>query len=204
MKSQAEIESSVSRETLEDLHRYEELLLKWTTSINLISRASIPEVWSRHILDSLQLWPLLPHDESLMDIGSGGGLPGLVIAIAAKHDPKIGGITFLESDRRKSAFLRTVVGVLDLPAEVISERIEIAAPQKCKILTARALASCNELLFFASRHLKSEGKAFFLKGARAEEELEEARRHWRFSLTKHTSKTDKGAVILEIGDLSRA
>ena len=193
----------VSRETLDDLKAYEALVRKWTPKINLVSKAAIDELWDRHIVDSVQLWPLLPQADAYVDLGSGGGFPGLVNAIFLKGTDQPGEVTMIESDRRKSVFLQTVIRELDLPAKVISTRIEDAPAQDAPIVTARALAACDKLFGYVHRHLRDGGTAFLMKGQRAREELEDARQNWDFSVKFHTSTTDANAVILEIGELSR-
>ena len=199
-----DIEGSVSRETLDDLRRFAELLEKWNKRINLVSRNTIPQLWERHILDSLQLWPLLPQGTHAVDFGTGGGFPGLILAIANHREPKIDHFSFLESDRRKSAFLIAMIAEFHLNAKAVPKRIEEAPPQAADVVTARALAPLSDLLGFCDRHLLPNGKALFLKGATAQQEIADATPHWRFSLTPHTSKTDENATILEVGELSRA
>ena len=198
-----DIEGNVSRETLQDLRKLEKLIRKWNAAINLVSRSTLPELWERHILDSLQLWPLLPAAQKLVDFGTGGGFPGLILAVAAKHDAKIDDFTFIESDKRKAAFLMTSAKTLALNVQVIADRIEDAALQEADIATARALAPCGDLLAHSALHLKTTGKSFFLKGETAEQEITDASKNWRFSLVRHPSKTNEKSTILEIGELSR-
>ena len=194
---------SVSRETMDDLKAYEALVQKWSPKINLVSKSALDDLWTRHILDSAQIWPLLPAAQKYLDLGSGGGFPGIIIAIFLKERGDAAHLTMIESDRRKTVFLQTVIRELNLPASVLAERIENAAAHEAEVLTARALASCDKLFGYAHRHLKEGGKAYFLKGQRAAEEVEEARQNWDFSVKSHPSKTDDNAVILEIGDLRR-
>ena len=193
----------VSRETLEDLKAYETLVRKWTPKINLVSKAAIDELWDRHIVDSAQLWPLLPKVDAYTDLGSGGGFPGLVLAIFLKGSAQPGEVTLIESDRRKSVFLQTVIREIGLHAKVIAARIEDAPAQNAPIVTARALAACDKLFGYVHPHLCDGGTAFLMKGQRAQEELDEARQNWDFSVKYHPSKTDPNAVVLEIGELSR-
>lgn len=197
------IESSVSRETIQDLKALEALIRKWNAAINLVSKSTLPTLWERHILDSLQLWPLLPKASKLVDFGTGGGFPGLILAVAAKHDPKIGRFAFIESDKRKAAFLISAAKQIDLRVDVISERIEAAEPQSADLATARALAPCDDLFGFSQRHLMKGGKSFFLKGETAEEEVAAAQENWQFALKRHPSQTNSYSTILEVGELSR-
>lgn len=189
----------VSRETLEKLRRLEILIRKWTPAINLVAKSTINNLWDRHIEDSLQLVHLAPRRTmTWADLGSGGGFPGLVIAIAGPERIPALRVTLIESDQRKAAFLRTAVRELDLPAEVIANRIEDIAPLGSDVVSARALARLDVLLSLAGRHLAPHGLALFLKGASAQSEIEEALEHWRFNHQKILSKTDAAGVILKI------
>ena len=134
----------VSRETEDRLRAYAALIEKWTPKINLISRSTIPEIWARHILDSVQIVQLAPENwGSWTDLGSGGGLPGCVAAILA---PENAHVTLVESDQRKVAFLRTVQRELDLPMTVLAERIEDADVAPADVVSARALAALTRAL----------------------------------------------------------
>lgn len=202
--SKVDIEKSVSRETLSKLETYADLLERWNKKINLVSKTTIPEVWERHITDSAQLFSLAPQFESWVDIGSGGGFPGLVIAIYAAEFCREGRVTLIEADQRKCAFLRTVAREVDVDVSVIADRIEAADKQNADVLSARALTSLDGLMELSKRHLASNGTALFLKGARWRAEMEVAERLWRFRYTTHQSKTEPEAVILEIGGIERA
>lgn len=198
------IGADVSRETIERLEVYVDLLTKWNPRINLVSRDSLPEVWTRHMADSAQLFPLAPHPlEHWADLGSGGGFPGLVIAILACEHGSPEKTTLVESDQRKAAFLRTVIRETGAKAVVQSERAEKIPPLGADILTARALASLSDLLHHAERHLKPGGIALFPKGERWEKELREARESWRFEHEVVRSKTEPKAVILRMEGIAR-
>lgn len=194
---------NVSRETFEDLKRYRDLVLKWTPKINLVSKSSVDDIWNRHIWDSLQLVDFLDAAESWVDIGSGGGFPGLVVAISAKHESPRRHITMVESDMRKAAFLRTVIRELTLKANVITQRAEECTPLNADVLSARALTDLSGLLEFADRHLKSGGTALFLKGETWESEVHRAQESWSFAVTAHKSKTNPAAAILEVKEIKR-
>lgn len=195
--------SDVSRETLDRLTRYHDLLSKWSPRINLISKSSMSEIWDRHIWDSAQIYPLATAGNQWVDIGSGGGLPGLVIATLAKERDPERQVTLMESDIRKSTFLRTVIRDLDLNAVVHVERVEAAEPAQADVLTARALADLSTLFSFAERHLKPTGQALFMKGETWEKEVEIARQSWSFDLVAHKSKTNPKAAILEVREIKR-
>lgn len=196
--------SDVSRETLEKLERYTELLKKWNPRINLVSKASLEDMWKRHIVDSAQLYSLVPHPvRHWVDVGSGGGFPGLVIAILALADNSPERVTLVESDARKSAFLRTVIRETGARATVITDRIEQVLPLCADILSARALADLPTLLGFAERHLAPNGTAVFLKGASWEKELQVAQQSWSFDHRVDKSVTEDGPVILSISGVAR-
>ena len=194
----------VSRETMERLQAYSELLIKWNPKINLVARSTIPDVWHRHIADSAQLWTLAPkHATTWLDIGSGAGFPGLVIgAIAAEKAPDLR-ITLVESDRRKSVFLKTAAREMGITVEVITKRIELLESQHADILSARALSSLSQLLDFAEKHRNADGVCLFPKGARANSELTEASSCWHMAYETFPSMTDPDAVILRIGEFAR-
>ncbi|RVT83460.1 16S rRNA (guanine(527)-N(7))-methyltransferase RsmG [Rhodobacteraceae bacterium CCMM004] len=188
----------VSRETLERLRAYEAALARWTDRINLIGRSTRSDIWGRHILDSLQVAEHVPEQAmSVLDIGSGGGLPGIVLAILARAAAPERRVTLIDSDGRKCAFLRTVVRDHDLPANVIASRIEDLAPMNADCITARALASLDRLLDLAIPHSAPNCTFVFLKGARYQEEVDAARTKWDFALACHPSKTsDDGAILV--------
>ena len=194
----------VSRETIDRLRALEALTAKWTERINLISRATRGDIWTRHIIDSAQIFPLAPAAaRHWVDLGSGGGFPGLVLAcLLADRDG--GRITLVESDQRKCAFLRTAVRDLTLPATVLSQRIEEAPPTGADVLTARALAPLTDLLPFAERHLAPEGTALFPKGRTADREIDVARTGWTFDCTAIPSITDPSATVLCLERIARA
>jgi 16S rRNA (guanine527-N7)-methyltransferase len=195
---------NVSRETLQRLEHFRRLLEKWNRAINLISRAGTANVWHRHIEDSLQLFQIAaPSGGHWADLGSGGGLPGLVVAIVAiDHAPDLR-VTLVESDQRKAAFLQAVIRETGCHATVLAERIESIKPLNANYLSARALAPLTTLLGYAQRHLAPGGTAILPKGATYQAEVDAALEHWRFSLKKHTSKTESEAVILTIRGISR-
>jgi 16S rRNA (guanine527-N7)-methyltransferase len=194
----------VSRETSERLSRFADLLRKWNPSINLVSRTTLESLETRHILDSAQLFDLKPAAaRHWVDLGSGGGFPGLVIAILAAEKAPTLRVTLIESDRRKATFLSTVARELDLKqVRVLAERIETAPPQDADVVSARALAPLPDLLAYAERHLVPGGIALFPKGAR-HDESDDGLASWRFEVQKFPSTTDPEAVILKLGAIAR-
>lgn len=195
---------NVSRETSERLQLLVELLKKWNPRINLVSKTTLDQVWSRHILDSAQIHRLAEQPTGKwVDIGSGGGFPGLVVAVLAAEMGSPTSTTLIESDQRKCAFLRTVLRETGVPAEVLAKRIEIAEPQNADVLSARALADLGLLFSFAERHLKDGGTMLFPKGVTWEKELRTAQESWSFTHEVITSKTEPNSVILKVKDLRR-
>lgn len=195
---------NVSRETLEDLYAFCRLVEKWSPTINLVSKAGLSGLWQRHVLDSAQIFSLVPPDARLWcDLGSGGGFPGLIVAILAKHERPELNFVLVESDRRKSVFLAEAARILDLRVRVRVERIEDLEPQNADVLSARALAPLDALCGFAYQHLKAGGVAIFPKGANSAEEVSEAQRHWGFGLSQHASRTEAEASILLLRDIYR-
>ena len=194
----------VSRETREKLGLYQELLVKWSKKINLVSAISLGDASSRHFEDSLQLLELVRGTpRTWVDLGSGGGFPGLVVAILAQEKLPDLKVTLVESDQRKCAFLRTVSRETSCPVEVLPGRIEAIPALDGDILSARALADLPTLLRYAQRHMKSGGTALFPKGRSWQSELKEAEKAWSFDWQRHKSRTNPEAVILEIGAISR-
>ena len=195
---------NVSRETFERLEKFADLLERWTPKINLISKSTIPTIWSRHIRDSVQVYFSGPDRfDHWLDLGSGGGLPGVIISILAAENPAQKMVSLVESDGRKCAFLRTALREAAVPGRVFCDRIEVLAPQEADVLSARALADLETLLGFASRHLKKGGIALFSKGVSWKKEVDAARSEWSFDLEVLKSETEEGSVLLKIGDIAR-
>lgn len=188
---------NVSRETYDDLQKFAELVCKWTPKINLISKSSIPEIWERHVVDSVQIYKFSPDTyEKWVDIGSGGGFPGIVMAIIGKVQQPNAVFVLIESDQRKATFLRSAIRDLGLRATVIADRIESAVPQGADIVSARALSTLSTLFPLILRHLKPDGYTILHKGKRAQEEVAEARQRWCFDLEESASLTDPEGQIL--------
>jgi 16S rRNA (guanine527-N7)-methyltransferase len=195
---------NVSRETFGRLQTLADLLVKWNPRINLVSKTTLTDLWQRHIQDSVQILRCAPENVAhWVDIGSGGGFPGLVIALMASEAEAPNRVTLIESDQRKCAFLRTVLRETGVKATVLTERIEKAPPQDADVLSARALADLPLLLSFAERHLRADGVAVFPKGASWEKELKSAQELWSFDCEVVKSVTDSQAVILKVGELNR-
>lgn len=194
----------VSRETLERLQAYESLLTKWNPAINLVARGTIDDAWRRHFIDSAQILTLAPANATeWLDVGSGGGFPGMVVAIiAAELRPGLS-VTLMESDLRKATFLGEVARQTGVAVTISAGRAEGLPPAGADVMSARALAPLKTLLALTERHLKRGGLGLFLKGARHEAEIADALESFRFDLQKIPSQTDPQAVILSVGGITR-
>lgn len=195
----------VSRETFERLLEFERQFLRWAAKINLAAPSTLAETWTRHILDSAQLARLAPVEKRWLDLGSGGGFPGAVIAILLMDRPGAR-IDLVESNRKKAAFLQSALGALKAPARVLSRRIgdvhgQVDAPE---IVTARALAPLPDLLRLASPWLSEGSRGLFHKGRDYRSEVKESVQHWSFDLLEHRSIVDPESVVLEIRNLQNA
>jgi len=189
----------VSRETRARLDAFAALLLRWNTRINLVSRGDEADISSRHIDDSLQLLNLIPSGtQRAIDLGSGAGFPGLVLAIATRIP-----FDLVDSDQRKCAFLREAARATQAPAKVHATRIEAAKLEPATLITARALAPLKTLLDLATPLLAKGGVCIFPKGESADREIEEASAAWTMCIERIISRTDRGGVILRISEVTR-
>jgi 16S rRNA (guanine527-N7)-methyltransferase len=197
---------SVSRETFSALKGLEDLVRRWTPAINLISKNSVSDIWSRHIVDSAQIFLAAPTESvrHWVDLGSGAGFPGLVIAIICKEQRPELRVTLVESDLRKATFLRQAARDLSLEVKVLTDRIESLPSLAADVVSARALAPLSDLLGFAYVHLREGGAAIFPKGARFAEEVADARKAWSFDLDTRPSLLADDACILVIRNIHRA
>jgi 16S rRNA (guanine527-N7)-methyltransferase len=193
---------NVSRETFDKLAAFAELVRKWNPKINLVSKNSLDDLWRRHILDSVQVFELAEGEGHWVDLGSGGGFPGIVVAILNQEAQNFQ-VTMVESDQRKCAFLRTAIRELGLTALVKTERIEQLDGLGADILSARALADLTQLLDFTELHLNSDGTALFPKGQNWRSEDSDAKQVWSYALEAVESKTNPTAAILKIKDITR-
>jgi 16S rRNA (guanine527-N7)-methyltransferase len=191
--------TGVSRETLERLDAYAELLRRWSGRINLVSRNTLGDLWRRHFLDSAQLLPFVPDKaRRLVDLGSGAGFPGLVLAVLG-----VPGVELVESDARKCVFLREAARIANAPVTIVDSRIETVKPHTADVVTARACAPLDKLLPLAERFIGWNTLCLFLKGEHVEEELTAARCGWRMSTARHLSRADPRGVILKLEQITR-
>ena len=192
---------SVSRETLERLVTYEALLKQWQKTINLVASGTLSEIWHRHFADSAQLWRYRPESaQSWLDLGSGAGFPGLVLAIMAKDQGSSRHI-LVESDTRKAAFLREVARKTGVAVDILCTRIEstetLARVPRVSCVTARALAPLPRLAGGVAPYFASDSVGLFLKGREVAAELKEAAQSWDFTCDLKSSLTDTdGRVVL--------
>ena len=193
----------VSRETLGRLDRFVDLLLTWQQRINLIAPSTATHLWTRHIADSLQLLSLVPQARIWVDLGSGGGFPGLVIACALAQTPGAQ-VHLVEANAKKAAFLREAARVTGAPVSVHGGRIEDFLknpPKVVDVVTARALAPLSELLAYAFPLLKRGARGVFPKGQDVDAELTEAAKYWKIQLSLALSRTDPKARIVVVRGL---
>ena len=185
---------NVSRETIHKFQLYLTLLKKWQRRINLVSNSTLADAWRRHILDSGQLAAYYPpQTRQILDVGSGAGFPGLVLAI-------MGGVTvdLVESDQRKAVFLSTVIRELGLPANVHNQRIEVMPNLRPDVITARALAPVPKLLNLIETQMSTECVCLFLKGESVKDELTNLQSYSTIVATTHPSLSGSTGVVLEL------
>lgn len=195
----------VSRETFERLEKFESEFKRWNSRINLAAPSTIDALWQRHILDSAQLAALAPDALQWLDLGSGGGFPGAVMAVILRERPGAQ-IELVESNNKKAAFLRSVLASLDARAKVHVSRIEQAVGKvsQPQIVTARALAPLPLLIKLSQPWLQQGATALFHKGREYAAEVEESRYAYGFDLVQHESRIDSTSRILEISRLTDA
>lgn len=194
------LDRNVSRETLDKLKGFDDLVKKWSPKINLVSKGDLAHLAHRHIWDSAQICEGIDLNTDWLDFGSGGGFPGIVVAILGEAS----GIhtVLVESDQRKCAFLRTASQKLDLNTSVVPERIETYGKTH-NVISARAVASVDQLLALSVQCARPETVFVFPKGATWKEEIEIAKRYWHFDVQTRNSYTSDGAAILELRHVTR-
>ena len=204
-KSKALAFTPISRETETRLDLYLDLLRQWQAKTNLVAPSTLPQLWTRHVADSLQLLSLAPTASAWVDLGSGGGFPGIVLACAMAEKPG-GTVHLVERNLKKAAFLREALRITSAPGIVHATGIEdivdsIEGPIDC--VTARALAPLHELIGFAEPLVRKGAKALFLKGQDVESELTEATKYWNIKPILHTSLTGGQGWIVELDQIER-
>jgi len=189
---------SVSRETYSRLQEYVRLLEKWQKTINLVAQKSLEEVWTRHIIDSTQLLEQISPQDKVADLGSGAGLPGLVLAIMGVKD-----MTLIESDTRKSVFLKEAARAMGVNVQIINSRVEETDISKFTVITARGFAPLNELIEKLKKTLKSDSSILLLKGKSYDSEMRLAKQEWIFDEEVFPSVTDKDGVIISLKNIRK-
>jgi 16S rRNA (guanine527-N7)-methyltransferase len=195
----------VSRETEERLDRFVALLEEWQAKTNLVAPSTLPNLWTRHVADSLQLLPLTPSAKTWMDLGSGGGFPGVVLACAFAELPGAT-IHLVERNAKKAAFLREALRVTSAPGFVHLSDIEVIVDRfagRIDCVTARALAPLHQLIGFAEPLMTKGATALFLKGQDVESELTEATKYWNIESHLHASRTSGHGWIVELDKVER-
>jgi 16S rRNA (guanine527-N7)-methyltransferase len=192
---------AVSRETSERLQHFAALFSKWASAINLVAPSTLGDLWDRHIADSAQIFQLQPKPATWLDLGSGGGFPGIITAILLAEAGD-GWVHLVESNNKKAAFLRTALIETGARGTVHPLRIEQAAAEipHCDLVSARALADLDMLLGLIQPWAKSNQnlKAYLHKGRDYQSEIDNSRRRWAYDLVIHRSVIEQGSVILEI------
>jgi 16S rRNA (guanine527-N7)-methyltransferase len=204
-KAEALALTPVSRETETRIDRYLDLLRQWQAKTNLVAPSTLPHLWTRHVADSLQLLTLVPKARIWVDLGSGGGFPGIVLACALAEVPGAT-VHLVERNPKKAAFLREALRITAAPGIVHATGIEdivdsIEGPIDC--VTARALAPLHQLIGFAEPLVGKGAKALFLKGQDVESELTEATKYWNIKPNLHSSRTGGQGWIVELDHIER-
>ena len=193
----------VSRETIQRLRIFAGLLKSWNPHARLVASSTLDQIWTRHFLDSAQL---KAHATSgagkWLDIGSGGGFPGMVLAVLDAERPSGAHFILVEANERKCAFLREVCRETEVAADIRHGRTEDLPAQNANLITARAVAPLGRLLTLASRHLADHGCCLFLKGQGCEDEIRDASQLWRFDSKQLPSRTSATGTVLRIGNLT--
>lgn len=191
--------ANVSRETLQRLESYAAILARWQPAINLVSRDSLADLWRRHMLDSAQLFPLIPAQARvLVDLGSGAGFPGLVLAVMGVPD-----VHLVESDARKCSFLREAARVMGVSPAIHNRRIQDMRPMAADVVTARALAPVADLLDLGEKFLAPHTICLFLKGRGVDQELTELGETWNMTVKREISVSDPSGTILRLEHVRR-
>ena len=187
----------VQGDILNRLELYLQTLKKWQKAINLVSPKTLQDPWRRHLLDCAQLASEVKPDQRVVDLGSGAGLPGLIIAIMTDAD-----VHLVESDQRKSTFLREAARATDTKITVHAERAEEIRPLNADVVTARALAPLPRLLPWVHRHLKKGGDSYLLKGSDVDQELTLAAKEWTMTSSRKPSVSDPSGTVLHVSALA--
>ena len=194
---------NVSRETFLKLKAYEASLHEWQNKFNLVSNASLENAWQRHFEDSVQLFKFIPTSaRTMLDFGSGAGFPALVLAIMAQEKLPQLKVKLIESIKKKTLYLNAVKELCQLNVDVVNDRIENLPAQKVDVITSRAMCNLNDLLKYSLKFTTKQTLMIFPKGRSYQEELDEARRNWKFDCRIEKNEVSDDGVILLINHLS--
>jgi 16S rRNA (guanine527-N7)-methyltransferase len=194
--------TGVSRETLERLEIYVALLTEWSGRMNLVARSTLSTIWHRHMLDSAQLAPMVPAEaRTFVDLGSGAGFPGLVLAIMLADRPGVA-VHLIDSTGKKANFLRAVTEKTGAPTKIYNQRIEDVTPFAVDVVTARALAPLDKLIGYAYPFLTAETVCLLMKGQHVEDELTAAHKIWNMRVDRHPSWTEPRGSVLSVCEVS--
>jgi 16S rRNA (guanine527-N7)-methyltransferase len=200
--AQALLSSSIgaSRETLDRFRVYQALLERWAPRINLVGASTLPNFWSRHILDSAQILPLAPESAlSWVDFGSGAGFPGLVLSALLVDRPNAS-MRLIEASAKRCAFLREAARAMETQVEIIQAKLEDVTPSPCDVITARAFTSLDRLIAYAVPWLHDQSQALFPKGEEVEAEIAEASTRWQFQSIVYPSISDSRGCVVKISN----
>ncbi|MEQ9111851.1 MAG: 16S rRNA (guanine(527)-N(7))-methyltransferase RsmG [Rhodospirillaceae bacterium] len=191
-------QTSVSRETLEQCKIYVDVLKDWNSRMNLVARSTLDDVWHRHMLDSAQVFPLISQDaKTLVDLGSGAGFPGLVLAAMGVPE-----VHLVESTGKKAAFLQAAADEMGVSVKIHNARIEALKPFVADVITARALAPLKKLLSYAQKFSGPDTKHIYLKGQHIADELTDAHKMWNIKVDRRPSITDPRGSVLSVSEVS--
>jgi len=195
----------VSRETITSLKKYEKLLIKRNKTLNLIGKSTINQIWLRHFLDSAQLIDFIDkNDSAIVDLGSGAGFPGLIIAILAKDRKMPLKIKLIEKSPKKASFLREIIKSLDLETEVLNKNVlEQASKLRADLITARAFKPLKNVLQFLDQKVKNWKKIFLFLGKSGKNELHQASKSWDIKYKRRMSITSSDSIVIEINKLEK-
>lgn len=193
----------VSRETMERLVLFHALLVRWQSTINLVAPSTLNHAWARHFADSAQIFELAPGNGARwLDLGSGGGFPGLVIAAMARDSQPNLNVTLVESDIRKCGFMREAARKMDVPVNILTQRITDIPPQSADVISARALSSLSTLMGHVAPHVTPQTCLLFPKGTAYKAELETLPLDWQSKSEIIASLTNPNAVILRFHNIN--
>lgn len=199
-----ECKYTVSRETMNRLKAYEASLHEWQNRMNLVSKNSLENAWKRHFLDSMQIFSFLPTEGVVYDFGSGAGFPGMVLAIMANEKTPYLKFKLVESIKKKTLYLNEVKKISGLSnVEIVNNRIEDIPAEPATAITSRAMASLTSLLGYAQKFCTSKTKCIFLKGKSYRDEIEEAKKLWKFNLEVLPNQESDEGVILIVKDIKK-